>query len=38
MRNIKRDLMDFKKKMDNNDKCVLKDINCETELVFWNSM
>ena len=28
----------FQKKMDNNDKCVLKDINCETELVFWNSM
>jgi len=28
----------FQQKMDSNDKCVLKDINCETELVFWNSM
>ena len=29
---------DFQDKIDDNDKCVFKDINTDTELVFWNSM
>ena len=29
---------DFQDKIDDNDKCVFKDINTGTELVFWNSM
>ena len=29
---------DFQDKIEENDKCVLEDINTDTELVFWNNM